>query len=194
MLGALALMAACGLLAWGAARPVTPPPGVLAPEAPRQVLETGDVVPHRGYHLTPVARFEARVRVLGKRAYRSEPNARLAPFDLAVGWGPMSSSEVLAGLDIRQARRAYAWDRKAGAIATPDVIRNSTNIHLIPAGGGVERVLARLKPGHVVELRGRLVHVLGADGSRWRTSLSRTDAGVGACEILYLEALQIVEP
>jgi hypothetical protein len=41
----------------------------------------------------------------------------------------------------------------------------------------------------VVTLRGRLVEASGADGWRWRSSLTREDSGAGACELVLVDAL-----
>ncbi|RMH54721.1 MAG: hypothetical protein D6685_14545, partial [Bacteroidetes bacterium] len=122
--------------------------------------------------------------------YRTDEHARLAPYDLAVGWGPMSDTAVLDDLTITQMHRFYRWQTRRYPIPRAEIIRHSTNIHIIPADDAVAGAVSRLRPGHLVRLRGRLVHVLGADGARWRTSLSRTDAGMGACEILWLEAVE----
>jgi hypothetical protein len=60
-------------------------------------------------------------------------------------------------------------------------------MHLIPADDGVERALSRVRPGHVVELRGQLVEARGDNGFQWRSSLTREDSGNGACEIVFVE-------
>ncbi|MEM6648344.1 MAG: hypothetical protein AAF730_19035, partial [Bacteroidota bacterium] len=65
--------------------------------------------------------------------------------------------------------------------------------HVVPASAGLGGQIAGLRPGEVVTLRGKLVDALAPDGSLWRTSRSRTDAGMGACEILWLEAIGVAE-
>ncbi|GAB5520081.1 MAG: hypothetical protein RhofKO_23320 [Rhodothermales bacterium] len=142
---------------------------------------------HRGYTLQPVAAFEVTARVLGVARYHGEQHGRLAPYDLAVGWGLMSDTAVLNHLDIQQHDRVYRWAGTEEAPDTRTIIRHSTNIHIVPTTAGLGGQIAGLRPGQVVTLRGQLVDVTSPDGSRWRTSRSRTDAGVGACEILWLE-------
>ena len=166
-----------------------PPPGVLAPNAPTQSdLQSAEPVMHRGYALQPVASFEVTARVLGVEGYHGERHGRLAPYDVALGWGPMSDTAVLNELDILQHDRLYRWAGTDKAPNTRTIIRHSTNIHMVPSTAGLGGRIAGLRPGDVVTLRGQLVDVTSPDGSRWRTSRSRTDAGVGACEILWLEA------
>jgi len=43
----------------------------------------------------------------------------------------------------------------------------------------------------VDRFEGDLVDVDGSDGFAWRTSLTRTDTGLGACETLYVRAITI---
>jgi hypothetical protein len=50
-------------------------------------------------------------------------------------------------------------------------------------------VLHRLRSvagGDIIELRGYLVEVTAPDGWHWRSSLSRTDSGDGACELMWV--------
>jgi hypothetical protein len=51
----------------------------------------------------------------------------------------------------------------------------------------VARRLKDVRPGQVVRLRGYLVAVTADDGWQWRSSLSRTDTGSGACELFWVE-------
>jgi len=62
---------------------------------------------------------------------------------------------------------------------------------MIPAGSAVERSLMNVREGDVIVLKGYLVDVDHDSGWRWRTSMSRTDTGTGACEIVYVESISI---
>ena len=73
----------------------------------------------------------------------------------------------------------------------PAVSSHSANTHLIPASGRIASALAHVRRGDVVRLEGDLVDVAGPDGFVWKTSLSRTDTGPGACETLYVRAVTI---
>jgi hypothetical protein len=64
-------------------------------------------------------------------------------------------------------------------------------MHMIPARKSIERQLKDLRPGNIVVLEGYLVDVDHPSGWRWRTSLSRTDTGNGACEIVYVESITV---
>ncbi len=173
-------------------QPVPFSKGVQAPHQPEQtILEGGAVIERGGFRLMPVASFKVEGRVLGVKRYRSDPTAVFSPYDLAVGWGSMSDVSVIEKLDVRLGKRAYRWTSGAHTLNTRDVILHSTNMHIIPANAVVENALGRIKPGHIIRLTGRLVHVLASDGGRWRTSLTRADVGMGACEIVYTDSLTI---
>jgi hypothetical protein len=72
-----------------------------------------------------------------------------------------------------------------------DIEIHSANMHMIPATAEVERQLLRVRPGQVVALMGYLVEVRGRDGFRWRSSLTREDTGNGACELVWVEKLDV---
>jgi hypothetical protein len=43
-----------------------------------------------------------------------------------------------------------------------------------------------------VRLSGYLVEVLGDDGWRWVSSLTREDTGTGACEVIWVEQIELL--
>lgn len=184
-----------GLIRHVQTRPIERPPGVLAARAPlQQPLAPADV-PHLekpGYRFQPVASFELEARVLAKRLYRYDAAAAISPVDLALGWGRMSDTDVLRKLKIWQADRFYfyAWFREP-PIPLGEIVASSANMHLIPGNPNIELRLKRLKPGHLVWIKGYLVHVTGPRGFSWRTSTVRTDTGNGACEIVWVADLRV---
>lgn len=186
-------------LGWGALsswrhRAVTQAPGVLAPDAPVQI----DLVPHgaslqRGdTTLITRARFTLTARVLSREDYRWDAGASLVPTDLALGWGRMSDSAVLARIDISQSGRFYYWHARELPIPAREIEVSSANMHLIPADDGVRDAIERVRPGQVIHLEGFLVDARRPDGWHWNTSMTRTDTGDGACELVYVEDLEPV--
>lgn len=144
--------------------------------------------------LQPLASFEIRARVISLHSYRSDPTpaGTLAPFDVALGWGPMADENILKRIEITQHDRQYFW-RWWGAAPLPekDLVSHSANIHLIPADDVIAAQIESLQPGQWVHLRGKLVEASHPKAAKaWRSSLSRDDQGEGACEILLLESLQ----
>jgi len=51
--------------------------------------------------------------------------------------------------------------------------------------------LLRIRAGQIVSLAGYLVEVRGPNGMRWRSSLTREDTGAGACELVWVETLDV---
>jgi hypothetical protein len=183
---------------WGAwnywhARPVHHAPGVLVAHDPVQVDLAAPParLSKNDYQITPLESFALEARVLGAERYRFDRGAEISPMDLALGWGPMSDESVLQRIDISQSGRFYFWHVKEFPIPRRDIEIHSANMHMIPATAEVERQLLRVRPGQVVALMGYLVEVRGRDGFRWRSSLTREDTGNGACELVWVEKLDV---
>ena len=173
-------------------RPKTHPAGILVPNLPVQVNIPPAGFEMDSYQVTKKARFEIRARVLGTEPYYFRRESDLSPIDLALGWGVMSDQDLLDQLEISQSSRWYRW-RYDQSISVSDqqIISNSSNMHMIPARTSVERSLKKLREGDIILLEGYLVDVDHESGWRWRTSMSRTDTGAGACEIVYVEHITV---
>jgi hypothetical protein len=174
-------------------RPVHRDPGEIAAEDPLQTdLEAPQTVTRGDFQVIGQAGFSAEVRVLGRERYRLGALADVSPLDIAVGWGPMSDSAVLADIDISQSGRFYFWRYEdEPPIATYAIEQHSANWHLVPANDVIWRKLNRLRVGDVVRLEGMLVNLQNPDGGTMATSLRRDDTGAGACEIIYVEKATI---
>lgn len=175
-------------------RPVHRDPGEVAAADPLQseLDETPQTMTRGDFQVIPQAQFSAEVRVLGRERYRLGALAGVSPLDIAVGWGPMSDSTVLADVDISQSGRFYFWHYDDEPPIPPQIITShSANWHLVPANDVVWRKLDRLRVGDVVQLEGKLVDLQNAELGTMSTSLRRDDAGAGACEIIYVEKANI---
>lgn len=190
VLGACALIAAWQLIS---ARPLHWRPGALVPEDPQQVdLSGAQPIELNGLQLIPRARFSATARVLSRERYWLGQFAKVSPLDIAAGWGPLSDSAVLAHLDISQSGRFYFWHYDDTPPVPREIIEShSANWHLVPASPRIWRTLRRVRVGSVVHLEGLLVDVTGPDLGTLRTSLRRDDTGAGACEIIYVESVDL---
>jgi hypothetical protein len=175
-------------------RPVHPADGTLAPEEPLQTnLEDAQPLVHGRWTLTPRARYDITARILSREDYRFDVIADLVPEDLALGWGAMSDNRVLRAFRISQSARFYSW-RPITSLPIPrqEVIEHSANTHVIPADATQRAALARLRVGQVVHLSGLLVDGRRDDGVFVRTSMTRSDTGAGACEIMLVERVEIL--
>jgi hypothetical protein len=94
-------------------------------------------------------------------------------------------------VSVSQSDRWYYWRAAELPIPQREIETHSANMHMIPATEGIENRLRSLDPGDRVRLSGYLVEAQGPDGWRWRSSLSREDTGAGACEVVWVERLEL---
>lgn len=131
---------------------------------------------------------------LAVKDYRLGSKGKIAPLDIAFGWGPMSSPELLADLSISLSNRFYFWrlDRDS-ELARRDVVNNSANMLLIPANDVVRDVMDHAHAGDHIRLKGYLVDVEHDEGGTiFASSMTRADSGGGACEVIYVQDFEII--
>jgi hypothetical protein len=144
----------------------------------------------RTFRITPRAVYDVAARVGATERYRSGASGALIPWDFVLAWGAMSREPAWSHVSFLQTGRFYAW-RCDSTLEPSYVASHTANTHLIPASGRVASALAHVRPGDVVRLEGDLVDVEGPGGFTWKTSLTRTDTGPGACETLFVRAVTI---
>jgi hypothetical protein len=176
-----------------------------AASEPEQVAITGEPpieIELKGYQirLTPRATY----KVIG---YAAETSRKLLdkwdfvmPLDLALVWGPVADPAVLGHLKFNLSDRyvSYWYDASTTSAAIGRLPTHIANNHLIPATEEVARELRRVRIGDLVKVQGKLVDVeirdaQGAMAARMRTSLTRDDVGSGACEIIWVESVEVEE-
>jgi hypothetical protein len=176
-------------------QPIEYSPGVLVTEQPLQIVQQPTRFMIDDYHITRRARFQIRARVLSTEPYYTSRTADLSPLDLALGWGVMSDQAVIDRIAISQGGRWYhtRYDLPA-PVPEAQIVASSSNMHMIPARKDIGRSLKKLRVGDIITLTGYLVDVDHDSGWQWRTSMSRTDSGDGACEIVFVESLSVENP
>ena len=170
-------------------------PGILAPDEPVQTnLDHAASFQDGDFAITPLADFSLTARVLSRADYRFDSTSSISPTDLAFGWGRMSDSAVLAKLDISQSGRwyFYHWNSDGPPIPEGEIVRSSANMHMLPANDTVRYELKQVHPGDIVHLEGQLIEAHAKNGGVWRSSMTRTDSGDGACEVVYVRALVVM--
>ncbi len=170
-------------------------PGVLVADAPEQRnLGHAAAFQDKDFSITPLADFTLTARVLSRADYNYDPTSSISPTDLAMGWGRMSDSAVLAKLDIEQSSRwyTYRWGAEGPPIPKDEIIRSSANMHMLPADDTVRWMLKKVRPGDVVHLEGELIEAHSTNGGVWRSSMTRDDSGDGACEVVYVRRLVVM--
>lgn len=188
------LLISAGLIGWWfTGKAVSHGPGIIAPDEPVQVnINNAPMFMHNDYFITPLATFEIRARVLGRKNYSWGRESDLSPIDFALGWGRMSDEVVLEKIRIRQSNRFYYWQVNQFPIPRREIETSSANMHMIPANRQIERSMKRVREGDLISFKGKLVRAEGADGWRWVSSLTRTDTGRGACELVFVEEFEII--
>ncbi|HMN68895.1 MAG TPA: hypothetical protein PKC28_10190 [Bdellovibrionales bacterium] len=175
-------------------RAIRHPPGILVTEEPKQkdLPSSVPAILFKGDPLQPLAEYSLKARVLSKERYRLDWGAKYAPWDLAVGWKDMSDSRILDRLEISQMGRWYFINWRNSPLATDEILKNSSNVHVIPADESVKNTLDKVRVGHIVRMSGYLVRVDARDGGEWRSSVSRDDRFSGACEIMYVRSIELL--
>jgi hypothetical protein len=170
------------------------PPGILVDSAPIQInLESSKVLDLKGYTIATKAEFKMTARVLAEERYHFDDGADLVPVDLALGWLEMSDQSVLDELKISQSRRFYFWKTRGNdlPVQRDKIEHNSANMHMIPSTEEIEKTLKVIERGDIISFEGYLADISHKNGFSRHTSMTRTDNGPGACEIVYLTALNI---
>lgn len=172
-------------------RPVVHGAGEIAPNDPIQTSTNAADIQFNGFTLTPLADYEIKARVLSTENYSTGVEADLSPTDLALGWGPMSDEAVLNKIDISQSNRFFYWHVDEFPVPQREIEIHAANTHIIPANDSVKRILSKIRPGQIVEIKGQLIEAKRPDGWHWRSSLTREDTGAGACELFYVTELSV---
>ncbi|MCA9405644.1 MAG: hypothetical protein KC684_03840 [Candidatus Omnitrophica bacterium] len=146
---------------------------------------------HKDYTIIPKAYFNIKARVLSRKRYFLGRETDLVPVDLALGWGVMSDFKVLKELKISQSNRWYFYRYSEPPILKSEIASHSANMHLIPADKEVAKAIQSVRKGEIVSFKGYLVNVSAKDGWHWNSSLSRTDTGAHACELVWVKEFQV---
>jgi len=144
----------------------------------------------RTYRVTPRAAYDVAARVGATERYRSGASGSLLPWDFVLTWGAATKEPAWSRISYLQTGRFYNW-RSDDTLDAGYVASHTANTHLIPGSSRIASALACVRRGDVVRLEGDLVDIDGPDGFVWKTSLTRTDTGPGACETLYVRAITI---
>lgn len=141
--------------------------------------------------IEPRAAFDISARVASDERYRADDGAFLVPVDLVMTWGKLPEEPYRSKVSYGQMARFYAWHTSSPDLDLRYVESHSANMHMIPANDNVRRALLAVGGGDPVRVQGLLVNARRADGFYWNSSLTRQDTGQGACELVWVEEIQI---
>ncbi len=199
----MGLWLAAALLAWSH-RNLLPSPSQILPAALAAPVQTATFrqpfsIRYGGerYEITPRATYELSGLVVSRNdtgaladIYHDENS--FDTVDVCIVWG-----DNLSVHDYHQAEfHSGPWTCYVRWPADQAFnLQAMSNTHLITATDAMRRQLGALRIGDQVRLRGLLVDYATTSGTQHRqTSLVRDDQGNGACEVLFVEALQVLAP
>jgi hypothetical protein len=147
------------------------------------------------FTLTPQADYRVEARVVSKRNYSTGWAGQLVPVDLALAWGKLIEPECIRKITYSQNQRWYYFRYSRDTpVDGRYIAAHSSNHHLIPGTSNILKAIRKVKTGQLIVLEGCLVNIHGVKDARdfwWNSSLSRTDTGAGACELLYVTKVQL---
>jgi len=173
---------------------ITYPSGETAPSPPKQTnLANKKEWAVNEFTIEALAEYDIKARVLSRNNFSLGKESELSPFDLALGWGPMSDQSVIDNIEISQSNRWYHWQSDKLPIPRNEITLNSANVHIIPKDENVEDRFDKVYKGSLIEMKGYLVKVTAAKGWKWKSSLRRDDTGGGSCELFWVEDLKVFD-
>lgn len=130
--------------------------------------------------------------IKSKKEY-SDYSSRVAKYDFALAWGDLNLKEIDEHLKYSQSGRwyYYVYDKDI-SVSGKYIAEHSANVHLIHQDSSVLKKIKKLKTDDHIRLKGYLVRVNFDDGP-WESSLTRKDTGDGACEIMYVTGVELIE-
>jgi len=171
-------------------------PGLAVPEPSQRTItaEAITIPQHPEFRLLPRAEYHTKAWAIAVDDDVDDDWAAIAPLDVSLAWGPVAHPSVLRHISFHLKRRyvSLRWDGQM-PLSKDEVMHHASNHHLIPSSAEVMLSLEQIRPGDFVQLDGLLVDLRGPPGLM-RTSLSRTDIGNGACEVLYVQFVEVSRP
>ncbi len=169
------------------------PAGILVAEDPKQVNLTHRKEWQRDeFSFRALAEYKIKGRVLSMNFYSLGKESELSPVDLALGWGRMSDQNIIDKITVTQSNRWYHWETESMPIPRSEISKSSANVHIIPKDDSIKDKIDELYKGSLIEMKGFLVEVKAEKGWRWKSSLTRDDTGGGACELFWVDDIEIL--
>jgi hypothetical protein len=155
------------------------------------LLKNASPFVHKGYTLNLKPDYQITARVLDTEKYYFDPQSDIMPIDVALAWGKLAKDEYIEQMSVSQGRRWYYWRTDTLFMPVKDISAHSSNHHLIASNDDIASKIASLDPNDIVVLKGVLVDVNMPNGGKIETSLSRKDTGAGACEVLFVNSIDV---
>ena len=142
----------------------------------------------------PLAEYSISGKLLSKKKYGSTWNAKIAPYDFAIGWGDLLREDLKKIINYNQWGRFYFFKYELNPpFKDKYIVEHSSNNHIIPATENLKKLLFHIKEDDIITMEGFLVNIRGKMGNNfvnWKTSLKRKDTGNGSCELFYVTRIK----
>lgn len=136
--------------------------------------------------------FQGNFRILGSKVYQNDEQAKFSPIDYAVSWGLFAQPEIARHISVKQYDRYLNWKISKLPVPAEQAMQMVSNMHIIPANPEIAQQIKQVKRGDLVYLKGDLVEIKDKN-LVWKSSLTPTDTGDGACELFRVQAIHWVE-
>lgn len=181
-----------GYLFWST-RPVSHGPGEVAPTQPvEERVSSIQPFQYGDYEFIPLRNIELEARVLSKKRYYLDSRSELAPYDLVLGWGPMSDERNLDHMLIKQSERTYRWEMTRPPIPEEQITSHSVNIQLVPSTDDMLSTIRSIRKGQVIRLKGYLIQIEEASGGTLAHAAKDLGSRSDANKIVWIENLTIL--
>lgn len=138
--------------------------------------------------ITLLAQYRISAVVKSRKNYTTDPASQVSPMDLVLAWGNLSQSEISKDIKYSQSDRWYFFRVKSSPLTSVEMVQiQSANTHIIPANSKIRSQMDKIRKYDFIELDGYLASVVFDPAlPAWSSSLSRSDSGEHACEIMYV--------
>ena len=157
------------------------------------------------WQLTPLYDYEINGLVVGRMNYQIfsiDKYTSLLPIDLGLIWGSNVAGKVYQDKRIKfkqDSRWCWVW-WNGDAIFNLDEFSNN---HLLTKDKDLSVKAKKVNRGDQITIKGKLVNIKatpledneisGQNTITWMSSTTRKDDGAGACEIIYVEDIEVLK-
>ena len=165
---------------------------------PVQFETSGEIVKQVGeYEVTYELKAAYTIMGLVVEKYYYFPNKienKISRFDLGIAWGPLLGVDLSKYMSFKNDGNRFLQYKYSNELTQllggkKAVIDSLSNNHMIHADETVLKCLRNVKEGDYIKVEGFLVYATMRKANyvgHWDSSLSRTDHGDGACEVMYV--------
>lgn len=131
--------------------------------------------------------------VIKSKTKYTDYSSRVSQYDVALAWGNLNEKEIDKHISYSQSGRWYYYNfSRDVSVSSSYIAEHSANVHLINQDLLILKKIKDLKVNDHIRLTGYLVNV-NFDNGTWESSLTRTDTGNGACEIMYVTGVELLD-